>query len=182
MFEGGTLSALDAVLAIYAALDAHHEHIECHVFLTHSSYVLGVTGDGEHLTMLVVSRWINQSYEVGRAGRRMGARLIVGQQAYTELGEAALRYRHRFLGYFVDAGQRLQLYDFYDCDQPEIRLQKDETKKEFERGVRDYHTARALFVDIIKAFPEDMAAREYLRRSHAGLTNGGEPKLVLDLT
>ncbi len=187
MFEGGPLPALEAVLAIYAALGAQNEQIACHVFLTYSSYVLGVTGNGEHLNMIVVSQWVTQSYEVGRAGRRMGARLIVGQQAYTELGDAVSRYRHRFLGYLRDEGRRFELYDFYDCDPPEIRLGKDETTHDFERGVRlyfegDFSRARALFLDIIKAFPEDLAAREYLRRSHAGLTEGGEPKPVLELT
>jgi HAMP domain-containing protein len=186
MFKRGSEDALRAVLAMYAALDRLGDRPECSVFLSYSGAMLGVTGNGEHLNMITVSRLIYEYYAVGAAGKRFGARLIVEQSAFTEMDAAAEKYRRRFFGVSRVDNEDRPLYDFYDCDPPEIRLKKDETKEIFERAVRlycekEYAKARGLFVDIIKVFPEDAAAREYLRLAHAGQEQGGEPRPLFEL-
>ncbi|MDR2356331.1 MAG: HAMP domain-containing protein [Clostridiales Family XIII bacterium] len=186
MYDSSPETALRSVLAMYRALDGLGDRVNCHVFLSYSDAMLGVTGNGEHLNMITVSRLVYESYAVGAAGKRFGVRVLAENSAFVEMGEAAERHRHRFIGYLRADGELRPLYDFYDCDVSEIRLKKDETKEDFERGVRlywecAYSKARSLFVDIIKAFPQDIASREYMRLAHAGQEEGGDPKPLIEM-
>ena len=186
IYDSEPENALRSMFAMYAELDKQGDRVNCNVFLSYSNVMLGVTGNGEYLNMITVSRLVYESYAVGNAGKRFGSRIIVAHSAFTEMGEATRRYRYRFIGYHREDDENRPLYDFYDCDPPEKRLKKDETRESFELGVRlywerEYSKARSQFVDIIKAFPEDAAAREYLRLAHSGQEYGGDPKPLFEL-
>lgn len=186
IFESLPEVTVRAMIAAYQALDRLGENFHCSAFIGYSGAMLGVTGTGSHLNMITVSRLVHQANAVGMAGIHFGARLIIAQSAFEAMGNAVKRYRQRFLGVMKTDGAESRLYDFYDCDTPEIRRNKDETKEMFEQGVRlyysgDYARARLVFIDIIKVFPQDIASREYLLRSHLGQQSGGEPMLFLEL-
>ena len=60
-----------------------------------------------------------------------------------------------------------KIYDVYDGDNEEDRRRKDMTRQMFEKGVslfcaRKFYEARNAFVEVLKQFRRDAAAREYL--------------------
>ena len=60
-----------------------------------------------------------------------------------------------------------KIYDVYDGDAMEDRERKDLTKEKFEEGVRrflarEFYEARLCFIEVLKLYRFDYAAREYL--------------------
>jgi HAMP domain-containing protein len=186
IFECLPQDTLQTIFCIQSALDKLQMNVDCYAFLGYSSIVLGVTGNDQYLNTITVSHLSYEYKSIGLLGKRFSARLIVSADAYDKMGESTQQYRHRLLGYSTEKGEIKPLYDFYDCDCPEIRLKKEETKVKFELGVRlyyekEFNKARTIFVDIIKIFPQDTASREYLLMSHMARENDNAPKCLIEV-
>jgi HAMP domain-containing protein len=188
IYEGGIASALDSAIATYAALDDLNSElaeqgrapIVCHAMLSHSNTLLGVAGTNQRLGIITISPLGNQTEKIAKLGRICGCRLLVAQSAFHALGVDVMHYRYRWVGYVQVEGARMRLYDFFFCEKPSLRRAKEQSKDIFERGVglyyeRRYQEASTLFVQVVKAVPEDNVAKEYLYRCHALQKAGQAP-------
>jgi HAMP domain-containing protein/class 3 adenylate cyclase len=186
--------ALNAIFAMYAGLDNLSEElstegrsrIRCNVILTYSEAMLGVVGTDVRLNMIVVSALGYASEKLASLGRISGCRLILAESAFAALGDVVDNYRHRMIGYAGINGTRHPLYDFYFCEDPELRRLKDETHSDFENGVTryydgDFDRAKEYFIKVVKRSPNDAMAREYLRQSHLRGESGQPPDELVEI-
>lgn len=100
-----------------------------------------------------------------------GAGILITGSAAKEIPDFEKLYHSRFLGFLKIRSLDMteQIYDVFDGDEEEIRHMKMATKQTFENGVRFYSAglyslARSSFVEVLKQFRRDDAAREYLFR------------------
>lgn len=181
-------AALDTALAALTCLNQLNIEmeaegktpIECSIFLAYADSFLGVAGSDTRLNMLLFSRFAYGVDNIREIARCYGCRLMVEDEAFEGLGSAAARYRHRKLGYILDAGKRRALYDFFDGETAERIRDKDAVQNLFELAVDHYYyarfeQARAAFIDILKQRLDDPASREYLKKSHVRIESGESP-------
>ncbi len=75
----------------------------------------------------------------------------------------------RYIGFLHISNENVseKLYDVFDGDSPNMRHMKMQTLELFEKGVslycaRNFYDARLVFIEVLKQFREDKAAKEYL--------------------
>ncbi|MDR0350962.1 MAG: HAMP domain-containing protein, partial [Coriobacteriales bacterium] len=162
IYKSGTADALDSVIATYAALDGLNRAlakrkipgIVCHALLGHTDTLLGVAGTNQRLDIITVSPLGNRAEKMAELGRICGCRLLVAQTAFEALGASAAHYPYRWAGYLRVGSRQLRLYDFYFCEQPELRRAKEQCRDLFERGVSlyyegHYQQASSTFVRVV---------------------------------
>lgn len=194
LFDREPLAVLNTVLEMFAALNrlntefenSGQKPIECGVLLAFSESFLGIAGYSKRLNIILQSRYSYKVDSVRVIGTRYGCRLLLEQTAFEGLGTAVLRYRHRLLGYILDGGERRTLYDFYDGEPVEQVRFKDITRERFNEAVKLYYAAkydksRSMFIDIIQQTPNDLAAREYLKKSHLRFDSDAPPDYLFEV-
>jgi hypothetical protein len=81
------------------------------------------------------------------------------------------KYNARFVGFLhISVTDTIEkLYDVFDGDREDKKLFKKQTKELFEKGVslycqKEFYEARLVFIEVLKQFRQDAAAKEYLYR------------------
>lgn len=194
LFDCTPLAALNTALDMFSSLNRLNAEleangqkaIECSVLLAFSESFLGVVGSGNRLNMILQSHYAYKVESIRTIGLRYGCRLLLEQSAVDSLGKEVSRYRHRLLGYIMDGGERRSLHDFYDGEPVESVRSKDVTRERFNEAVELYYSAqyakaRSSFIDIIQQTPNDLAAREYLKKSHLRFHSDAPPDNLLEV-
>ncbi|MGN1349545.1 MAG: HAMP domain-containing protein [Anaerovoracaceae bacterium] len=139
--------------------------------ISYGPVMVGIVGHRERLAATTVSEHTNLSSFLQQMAPKYAARVLTTAATAERIPEFHERYNARFIGFLhVTATDRAEkLYDVFDGDTEEIRRLKRQTKDLFERGVelycqKDYYEARLVFIQVLKQFRMDAAAREYLYR------------------
>lgn len=194
LFDCAPVAALNTALNLFNALNrlnaefekSGQKPVECGVLLSFSESFLGIAGYSKRLNIILQSRYSYKVDSVREIGIRYSCRLLLEQRAFEGLGTAVSRYRHRLLGYILDRGERCAVYDFYDGEPVEAVHCKDITRERFTEAVglyynAQYDKARSAFIEIIGQTPNDLAAREYLKKSHLRFGTNTPPDYLFEV-
>lgn len=129
--------------------------------------MVGIAGHEACMDIIGISEQTRLAARLTELAEEYHASILIGKSAASQIPGFAESYHTRFLGY-LKLSERLEgVYDVYDGDGEEDRRQKQRTKELFEQGValyiqEDYERAREAFIDVLRRYREDGAARKYL--------------------
>ena len=139
--------------------------------ISYGDVMLGIVGAENRMAAITVSEPNNISAFLSNLADKYYSHILITATAVGKIEGFEKKYNARCIGYlYVTAmGQTEKIYDVFDGDSDEDRRLKEQTKATFEAGVnyyytRDFDRARTCFVEILKVFKKDNAAREYLYR------------------
>ncbi len=130
---------------------------------------LGIVGQEKRMAAVTVSQYRDTALWLQNIAENFQSRILITREAADRISGFHEKYRARLLGFFLNTytGVRDQVYDVYEGDPVEELKKKDETREWFEEGVTLYCTgksieARRRFIEVLKRFRRDRAAKEYL--------------------
>ena len=166
-FQNSALDALEAALLAGRRLGRQGEHITAGIIK--GQVMVGVAGHEARMDIISISEQARIAAFFMKIGKHYRASVLIGRSAAAQITDFEKRYHVRFLGYLkLSASERLEgVYDVYDGDEERERRDKQRTKEDFERGVllfskQNYKGAREAFIDVLRRYRRDDAAREYL--------------------
>ncbi len=166
-FHNGAKRALDAALAAGRNLSKEGEALAAGI--AQGSVMVGIAGHEERADIVSISRQAQAAMFLMEIGERFHASVLIEKSVAAQIPEFESSYHTRFLGYIrIAATKRLEgVYDVYDGDSDADRQLKRRTRERFEQGVglftkQDYAGAREAFIDVLRQYRRDGAAREYL--------------------
>ena len=143
--------------------------VDITIGITYGPVMVGVVGQDRRMDNITISEQTVIAEYLQRIGPKYFSGILVTGAAAQAVPGFEDNYHSRFLGFLrVEALNRAErIYDVFDGDEEEIRHQKMVTKRTFEKGVRLYSAgfysdARRAFIEVLKQFRKDGAAREYL--------------------
>ncbi len=133
--------------------------------------MLGIIGDEERMDTGVVSDTVNTAARMEGLTKIFGLGIVVSQNTVAHLKQPD-QFHFRFLGKVLVHGRRevTTIYELFDGDREAVIMQKLETLKDFEEGIRCYYArefadAIVFFNNVLKLNPEDKATRYYLEKA-----------------
>lgn len=143
--------------------------------------MLGVVGHDKRLAAIAIAEQIDIVNHLKSVGERYRSRILVTESAAARIGEFQTQYHVRLLGLISIGAERRaeKLYDVYDGDEPQERALKDATRDCFEEGVslfleKRFPEARRCFIEVLKQYNMDYAARRYLYLCNQYYSMAGE--------
>lgn len=140
--------------------------------------MLGIVGEEERMQGAVVSDNVNLASRMEGLTRVYGASAVISEQTLQKL-ENPESYKIRFLDAVKVKGRtsRVNVYEVFDGDHPDIILKKTESRHQFEKGIKLYQEknfaeASVQFNTVLGTNPDDKAARIYLERSAKFMVEG----------
>lgn len=137
--------------------------------ISHGPVMIGIVGHEERLAATTISEHTNLSGFLRKIAPKYGSRILTTAAVMRNIEDFDQKFNARFIGFLhVQANNSTEkLYDVFDGDQEEIRLFKKQTKELFEKGVnlfcaKEFYEARLVFIEVLKRFRQDGAAKEYL--------------------
>lgn len=178
-YTGGNERALVTAISVCQTMDRLNaeggfgpgRQIEMANGLSYGSVMIGIVGHEERLAATTISEHTNLSGYLRRIAPKYGARILTTASAIARITDFDEKFNARFVGFLhVRANNTLEkLYDVFDGDQEEKKFLKKQTRELFERGVnlycsKEFYEARLVFIEVLKQFRQDAAAKEYLYR------------------
>ena len=137
--------------------------------IAYGAVTLGIVGQEKRLAPITVSQYKDTACWLQRIAEQYQAHILITRTAADNIPSFFDTYHTRTLGFLYNTytGYTDRIYDVYDGDSREEIELKDMTKELFERGVelyciRDFAQARHEFIEVLKRFRKDKAAKEYL--------------------
>ncbi len=141
--------------------------------------MLGTIGEEKRMQGTVVSEVMDIVDRLEGFTKIFGAKIITTGKVIELLGEKRNKYLYRLLGTFIviENGDPIKLYEVIDGNSSQIIENKLKTKSMFEKGVkayfaRDINRAYSLFEKVLKVNPEDTAAKRYIIKINALISEG----------
>ena len=168
LYEKDCESALNTAVNICQKLQRTNK-LQFSIGIAYGAVMLGIVGHDSRLSAISISQQTETAQFLQKLAPKYGAHILVTGTAVAQVYDFTELYHARVLGYISNSftGQIEKIYDIYDGDEEEIRQQKDLTKALFEEGInlycaRKFYEARNAFIEVLKQFRRDAAAREYL--------------------
>lgn len=137
--------------------------------IAYGAVTLGIVGQEKRLAPITVSQYRDTACWLQKIAEQYQAHILITQTATDNIPHFFDTYHVRTLGFLYNTytGYTDRIYDVYDGDSREEIELKDRTKELFERGVelyctRNFEKARHAFIEVLKRFRKDKAAKEYL--------------------
>lgn len=137
--------------------------------IAYGAVTLGIVGQEKRLAPITVSQYRDTACWLQRIAEQYQAHILITRTAADNIPRFFDTYHTRTLGFLYNTytGYTDRIYDVYDGDSREEIELKDMTKELFERGVelyciREFAQARHEFIEVLKRFRKDKAAKEYL--------------------
>ncbi len=162
--------ALNAAVSICQRLNSlGQENRSYSVGIAYGSVMLGVVGDQARMSALSISQQTAVAGFLQKLAPKYYSHILITGSAASQIEDLFQLYHVRTIGYLYNTftNRMEKIYDVYDGDNEEDRRRKDMTRQMFEKGVslfcaRKFYEARNAFVEVLKQFRRDAAAREYL--------------------
>lgn len=189
MFPNHTNYAIRAAFHLRLSLNSYNAQraqqglppIELGIAIDAGDVMLGIIGEEQRLEGSVISNQVQLTLDLERLSEQLGVSVLLTAQARNAL-ELARAEHCRHLGWIQLPASKepVQLYDWYEADEPHIRQLKIETKKVFEKAIDDYRSgrfydAREGFVYVVKRNRYDLAAKLYFFASDQFYQEGTQP-------
>ncbi len=137
--------------------------------ISYGAVMLGIVGDKDRLSTSMLSEQITAAEHLKQVAWKYRSSILITGTAAAQIPEFSERYSSRLVGllHFKTSDRVEKIYDVYNGDDMEERKWKDLTREKFEEGVRKYlarefYEARLCFIEVLKLYRFDYAAREYL--------------------
>lgn len=178
IFPAGGAAAVDAGIAMHAAipgLNAIHRlenipELSIGVGIHQGPLLLGTIGEAERMASTVISSVVNLASRLEALTRDYRSPIIVSPAIIMSLPPDSY-VEYRFLGHEHIRGfdHPLPIFEIYNPDPVDIRLQKAQTKAEFEDslihfGKGEFREAAKVLLAMRKRCPGDPAPATYLDR------------------
>lgn len=164
LFTVGSREALDA------AIDMQRRMRQT-IAISYGQVMIGVIGHEQRMEATAISAHSDLAKTLRLRGDQYGARILITHLVYEQIPDFEEHYHARYLGniYLTATDTYERVYDVYDGDDEEEFYSKEQTKQLFENGVglfvaRRFYEARLVFVEVLKQYRRDKAAKEYLYR------------------
>lgn len=178
LFPTSAHDALSAALSMLARLDeynagrsrAGYPPIRIGIGVNTGLLMLGVIGGGNRMEGTVISHAVNLASRLQTLTKTYGTPLLISEYTLYSLAEPQ-KFAVRHLGRVKVTGKAHaeSIYEVFDHDAPQIRVQKARSLKKFEEALAYYHTravkrALPMLEDIVRDNPGDIPAKVYLKR------------------
>ena len=174
-FTEGSERALNAAISICQCMDLvnQQETIKNPVHMTmaisHGPVMIGIVGHERRLSATTISEHSNLTGFLRGIAPKYSSRILTTGSAISKISDFNKKYNSRLIGflYIRNEDTAEKLYDVFDGDTADMKHMKKQTKELFEKGVslycaREFYEARLVFIEVLKQFREDSAAKEYL--------------------
>ncbi len=142
------------------------------------SLMLGVIGDEKRHDVTVISDVVNSASRLEGLTKIFGVSIIASEDTMAGISHS-YRYNSRFLGRVQVKGREgvMNVYEFFDGDEPHIAEHKRETAALFRQGLEEFFAknfaeAALNLKKVITANPADRVASHYLKRAAHFLIEG----------
>lgn len=174
LFDNGSEAALLCAITICQKLNhmvrmKQLEKNRAGIGIAYGAVTLGIVGQEKRLAPITVSQYRDTACWLQRIAEQFQAHILITRTAADYIPHFFDTYHTRTLGFLYNTytGYTDRIYDVYDGDSREEIEFKDMTKALFERGVelyciRNFAEARHQFIEVLKRFRKDKAAKEYL--------------------
>lgn len=163
--------ALDAAIDIQRLLEERMPGNGRTIAISYGRVMIGVIGHEQRMETTTISAHSDLAKELRLKGDKYGAHILITHLVYEQIADFEEHYHARYLGniYLAANNTYERVYDVYDGDAEEEFYYKDLTKPLFEKGVdlfvaKKFYEARLVFVEVLKQYRKDKAAKEYLYR------------------
>ena len=165
--------ALNASLTMLQKLDNFNQEfsqIKIGIGLNTGELMLGIIGEQNRLQCTVISDAVNLASRLENLTKTYKSTLIISEETFLNLTDP---YQNiiRFLDNIKVKGrtERVNIFEVFDCDEPQIREKKLATLPIFEEAVSLYQVhcfskAKKLMQKCLDKNPHDAAAEVYLQR------------------
>ena len=159
------------------------------IAISYGQVMIGVIGHEQRMEATAISAHSDLAKTLRLRGDQYGAHILITHLVYEQIPDFEERYHARYLGniYLTANDTYERIYDVYDGDSEDEFYSKEETKQLFEKGVglfvaRKFYEARLVFVEVLKQYRKDKAAKEYLYRcdQYYKQTTGEEVETVIE--
>gem|GEM_PF-5247780 len=172
--------AVQAAIAIQHALSEFNqtqsiESVRFGIGINTGMAMIGVLGSKNRLNTTIVADSVNIASRLERLTKTLNAKILISNHTRSLLD--ANRYLMREIDTVVVRGKSepVVIYEVFDSDEPSIKSQKIHTRGTLLRGIVFYKAqffeqAMVEFQACLEAFPEDLAALNYLKRCRYFIT------------
>ncbi len=170
-FTVSSQEALDAAIDIQKLLGERMPGNGRTIAICYGRVMIGVIGHEQRMEATTISAHSDLAKMLRLSGNKYGAHILITHLVYEQIPDFEEHYHARYLGnIYLSANHTYErVYDVYDGDPEEEFYYKELTKEMFEKGVglfvaRKFYEARLVFVEVLKRYRKDKAAKEYLYR------------------
>ena len=178
-YTGGNERALNTAISVCQTMELLNagqgfgpdRQIEMASGLSYGPVMIGIVGHQERLAATTISEHTNLSGYLRKIAPKYGSRILTTASVVSQIKDFDEKYNARFVGFLhISATDTIEkLYDVFDGDREDKKLFKKQTKELFEKGVslycqKEFYEARLVFIEVLKQFRQDAAAKEYLYR------------------
>ncbi len=153
--------------AVHACEEAGEERI-C-AGIAQGTVMVGIAGGEERMDIISISDQMKIAEFLMEIAPKYHASILISRSAAMQIEDLEQNYHCRFMGYIkLLASEKLEgVYEVFDGVAAQERRFKQITRERFEEGVRffgggNYREARAAFIEVLKQYRGDDAARVYL--------------------
>lgn len=186
LFPGTPDDALKAAIGMQEAVAEYNRERETEGFdpiaigigLHFADLMLGIIGSEDRLQGAVVADAVNLAARIEGLNKTYGCYVSMSDETFFAMKEPN-RYRHRFIDKVRVKGKEdpVVVYEVFEGDPEGISVRKEQTKPEFESGLKLYYDKRFAeagvhFNQVLVSNPADLAARIYLKRCADYMVNG----------
>lgn len=159
------------------------------IAISYGQVMIGVIGHEQRMEATAISAHSDLAKTLRLRGDQYGAHILITHLVYEQIPDFEDHYHARYLGniYLTANDTYERIYDVYDGDSEDEFYSKEQTKQLFEKGVglfvaKKFYEARLVFVEVLKQYRKDKAAKEYLYRcdQYYKQTTGGEVETVIE--
>ena len=141
------------------------------IAISYGQVMIGVVGHEQRMEATAISAHSDLAKTLRLRGDQYGAHILITHLVYEQIPDFEDHYHARYLGniYLTANDTYERVYDVYDGDTEDEFYNKERTKQLFESGVglfvaKRFYEARLVFVEVLKQYRKDKAAKEYLYR------------------
>lgn len=133
--------------------------------------IMGIIGDRKRMDAATIADTVNTASRIERLTKHYGVSILLSQESREELDKTD-EFAFRYLGKILLKGKN-EPHGLYECiqgDPPDLEAHKADTLPDFEAGLqqflsRDFPNAAATFHKVLRAHPDDQAARLFLNKA-----------------
>jgi adenylate cyclase len=178
LFVNGPDDAVMAAIAMHRVVEEYNAEREkfgllpmgIGVGLHLGDLMLGIIGSEDRMQGAVVADAVNLASRLEGLTRIYGSSVTLSELTFSHLNDPH-KYMHRFVDKLCVKGknQPVSVYEIFDADPQPVALLKEQTKADFEEGLRLYYDRKfsessVRFNQVLAKNPADKAARIYLER------------------